>query len=45
MALGYFRLYLCVGGMPLSVVNIIESKKDITLYNNAILDNILTVYR
>lgn len=44
MALDYYRLYLCVGGMPDSVVNIIKVNKDVTKYDTNIVANILTAY-
>ena len=39
-----YRLYLCVGGMPDSVNNIIEVDKDIFKYNKEIIKDIISGY-
>ena len=39
-----YRLYLCTGGMPASVVNILSNNKDILKYNSNILKNIIKGY-
>lgn len=39
-----YRLYLCTGGMPASVVNILSNNKDILRYNSNILKNIIKGY-
>lgn len=39
--LSLYRLYLCVGGMPASVKNIIDVGKDILKYNKKINQNII----
>ena len=44
MALKYFRYFLCVGGMPESVLNLIENNEDISKYNLKILQNIVEAY-
>lgn len=40
----YYRLYLCVGGMPASVNNIIKENLDILNYDANILDSIVSSY-
>lgn len=40
----YYKLYLITGGMPESVKNIIEMKKDISKYNRDILSSIVESY-
>ena len=42
--LALYRLYLCIGGMPESVKNIIEVEKDILKYNKNIIKNIIKGY-
>ena len=42
--LNLYRLYLCVGGMPASIKNIISNNLDILKYDNAILNSIITSY-
>lgn len=39
-----YRLYLCTGGMPASVENILSNNKDILKYNKNILKNIIKGY-
>lgn len=39
-----YRLYLCTGGMPASVKNILSNNKDILKYNQNILKNIIKGY-
>lgn len=39
-----YRLYLCVGGMPSSINNIIELDKDISKYNKFIIKDIISGY-
>lgn len=42
--LSLYRLYLCVGGMPATVNNIIDVDKDILKYNKKINQNIISGY-
>lgn len=42
--LSLYRLYLCVGGMPAAVKNIINVDKDILKYNKKINQNIINGY-
>ena len=42
--LSLYRLYLCVGGMPASVSNILSVDKDIESYNKKIIKNIISGY-
>lgn len=39
-----YRLYLCAGGIPASVENILSNNKDILKYNTNILKNIIKGY-
>ena len=39
-----YRLYLCIGGMPNSINNIIEVNKDISKYNKEISKDIISGY-
>lgn len=39
-----YRLYLCIGGMPESIKNILVNDKDILKYNRNILENIIDGY-
>lgn len=39
-----YRLYLCVGGMPASINNIVEVEKDILRYNKEIVKDIINGY-
>lgn len=43
-ALELYRLYLCSGGMPESVKNLIDNNLDILLYNKSILESIISAY-
>ena len=43
-ALNYYRYYLCIGGMPESIKNLIETSLDISKYNKEILANIIDAY-
>ena len=43
-ALNYYRYYLCVGGMPESVKNLVELNMDIVKYDKTILASILEAY-
>ena len=42
--LSLYRLYLCVGGMPSAINNILSVDKDILKYNKKILKNIINGY-
>ena len=42
--LDLYRLYLCVGGMPASINNILSVDKDIMNYNKKIIKNIINGY-
>ncbi len=42
--LSLYRLYLCVGGMPASINNILSVDKDIMNYNKKIIKNIINGY-
>lgn len=39
-----YRIYLCTGGMPASVNNILMNEKDIMKYDKSILENIIEGY-
>lgn len=43
-ALLYYRYYLCVGGMPESVLSLVKSERDISGYDTSVLDNIIEAY-
>ncbi|MDR1652414.1 MAG: DUF4143 domain-containing protein [Prevotellaceae bacterium] len=43
-ALELYRSYLCIGGMPKSVLQFVENKKDIVIYNRQISADIITGY-
>ena len=43
-ALSYFKYYLCVGGMPDSVLDLLENNRDIVRYNKNIISNIVEDY-
>ena len=43
-ALNLYRLYLCVGGMPESIKNLINNKNDILKYDKSILEDIILSY-
>ena len=40
--LSLYRLYLCTGGMPASINNLLNVDKDILNYNKKIVKNIIT---
>ena len=42
--LGLYRLYLCIGGMPQAVKNIVEVKQDIFKFDKEIISNIIESY-
>lgn len=42
--LNYYRLYLCVGGMPASVLNLRDNKLNILDYNSNIISSIIEAY-
>ena len=42
--LSLYRLYLCIGGMPASINNILSVDKDILNYNKKIIKNIINRY-
>lgn len=42
--LSLYRLYLCIGGMPASINNILSVDKDIINYNKKIIKNIISGY-
>lgn len=42
--LSLYRLYLCIGGMPASINNILSVNKDILKYNKKIIQNIINGY-
>ncbi len=43
-ALNLYRLYLCVGGMPEAVKNLLENKKDILKFDKSIIEDIIQSY-
>jgi predicted AAA+ superfamily ATPase len=43
-ALSLYRTYLCIGGMPASVLQYIKKNKDMVTFNRQIPENILTGY-
>ena len=43
-ALFLYRLYLCVGGMPEAIKNLINNDKDILKFDKSILENIIQSY-
>lgn len=43
-ALLFYHYYLCVGGMPNSVVSLVNSDRDFTKYDSLILKNIVSAY-
>jgi predicted AAA+ superfamily ATPase len=43
-ALRYYLLYLCVGGMPEAVRSCVDAQKDLTRFDEGILDAIVTAY-
>ena len=42
--LGLYRLYLCIGGMPQAVKNIVEVNQDIFKFDKEIISNIIESY-
>ncbi|EKC52916.1 hypothetical protein OBE_12851, partial [human gut metagenome] len=43
-ALNLYRLYLCVGGMPEAVKNLLENDKNILKFDNSIIEDIYKSY-
>ncbi len=43
-ALNLYRLYLCVGGMPEAINNLLENNKDILKFDKSIIEDIITSY-
>ncbi len=43
-ALNLYRLYLCVGGMPEAIKNLLENNKDILKFDKSIIEDIITSY-
>lgn len=43
-ALNLYKIFLCTGGMPASINELINKNKDIMLYQNDVKENILTAY-
>lgn len=43
-ALNYYRLYMCSGGLPESVLNMVDNNGDVTKYDVNILNNIIESY-
>ena len=43
-ALDLYNLYLCVGGMPEAIKNLVDNKKDILKFDKSIIDDIVTSY-
>lgn len=43
-ALNLYRLYLCVGGMPEAIKNLIDNSKDILKFDKSIIENIIMSY-
>ncbi|MDR1087930.1 MAG: AAA family ATPase [Coriobacteriales bacterium] len=43
-ALGYYMLYLCVGGMPEAVQSLVDANKDLTHFDAELADSILEAY-
>ena len=44
MALSLYRLYLCVGGMPEAVKNLLDNSKDIVKFDKSIIEDIYVSY-
>jgi predicted AAA+ superfamily ATPase len=40
----YFRIYLCTGGMPEAIANVIKEDNDVLRFNSSILTNIRSSY-
>ncbi len=43
-AINLYRLYLCVGGMPEAVKNLLDNNKDILKFDRTIIDDIIQSY-
>jgi predicted AAA+ superfamily ATPase len=43
-ALELYRTYLCIGGMPATILQFVENKKDIIRFNRQIPTDIVTGY-
>lgn len=43
-ALSLYRLYLCVGGMPEAIKNLLDNNKDILKFDKSIIEDIITSY-
>lgn len=43
-ALSLYKLYLCVGGMPEAIKNLLYNKKDILKFDNTIIEDIINSY-
>ena len=43
-SLSLYRLYLCIGGMPEAVKNLINNDKDILKFDKSIIEDIITSY-
>lgn len=43
-ALNLYRLYLCVGGMPEAIKNLIDNSKDILKFDKSIIEDIIMSY-
>lgn len=43
-ALNLYKIFLCTGGMPASINELINKNKDIMMYQNDVKENILTAY-
>lgn len=43
-AINLYRLYLCVGGMPEAINNLLENNKDILKFDKSIIEDIITSY-
>ena len=43
-ALSLYRLYLCVGGMPEAIKNLLYNEKDILKFDNTIIEDIINSY-
>ena len=42
--LKYYRLFLCTGGMPIAVKNIVQNNLDILKFDNNLLKSIIDAY-
>ena len=43
-ALNLYKMYLCTGGMPASINELIKNDNDIMSYESDVKENILTAY-